>query len=288
MTLDEAHQLMAMAARGGADRHRAVQPAQRGAETIRAVRGGAIGRSASSTPSYDDGMIAQRAPLEVALASGAHWPAKDEFEIGCTYEHAGYYLTVLPQSRSGHSVTAFSSLQIEDKGYPVDVMAPDFSVGCIEYDDGVVARVTAGLVAPRSKSLTIVGTDGVIIVPYLRDDRSPILISNKGEWSSPRGWFTYRFRKVLRRLRLPQGEIGMYRVLVKPEGEGRQAGRSKAVDFMRGPQDMADAIRDGRPHRLSGELGVHVVEMIEVLQYAEKFGYHRVIESRFPAIEPLL
>ena len=294
MTLDEAHQLMAMAAEKGVRigtapcnlLSEAIQ------ETIKAVRGGAIGRVRLVYADYDDGMIApHEKPWKWRSQSGAHWPAKDEFEIGCTYEHAGYYLTVLAALLGpAHSVTAFSSLQIEDKGYPVDVMAPDFSVGCIEYDDGVVARVTAGLVAPRSKSLTIVGVDGVIIEPYLRDDRSPILISNKGEWSaSPRAWFTYRFRKVLRRLKLPQGEIGEYRVLVKPEGEEfAQAGRSKAVDFMRGPQDMADAIREGRPHRLSGELGVHVVEMIEVLQYAERFGHHRVIESRFPPIEPLL
>ena len=27
--------------------------------------------------------------------SGALWPALDEFEVGCTYQHAGYFLTWL-------------------------------------------------------------------------------------------------------------------------------------------------------------------------------------------------
>ena len=27
--------------------------------------------------------------------SGAYWPALDEFKTGCTYEHAGYFLTWL-------------------------------------------------------------------------------------------------------------------------------------------------------------------------------------------------
>jgi hypothetical protein len=57
-------------------------------------------------------------------------------------------------------------------------MAPDFSVGVIEYDDGVVAWVTAGLVAPKDKSLLIIGDKGVLLVPYLRNDNGRIPISN--------------------------------------------------------------------------------------------------------------
>ena len=49
--------------------------------------------------------------------SGAKWPAKDEFEIGCTYEHAGYFLTWLAMFfGSAISVSAFSACQIK-KGY---------------------------------------------------------------------------------------------------------------------------------------------------------------------------
>jgi len=292
MTLAEAQQVLGLAEEHGV--RVGTAPSNLLSETIqevvKAVRSGVIGEVKLAYANYDDGMIApNEKPWKWRSQSGAHWPAKDEFETGCTYEHAGYYLTVLAALFGpALAVTAFSSTQIADKGIPVDVMAPDFSVGCIEYGDGVVARVTAGLVAPRDKSLTVVGTDGVLIVPFLRDDRGRILITNDGHRSSPAGWFTLRLRKALRRLKLPMGDIGVYRTLVKPEGEPfAAAGRNKPVDFMRGPQEMADAIRDGRQHRLSGELGVHVVEIIEVLQYAGRYGYHRVIESRFPTIEPL-
>jgi hypothetical protein len=34
-------------------------------------------------------------PWDWRNESGVPWPARDEFEIGCTYEHAGYVLTWL-------------------------------------------------------------------------------------------------------------------------------------------------------------------------------------------------
>jgi hypothetical protein len=100
-------------------------------------------------------------PTRWRSASGAPWPAKDEFETGCTYEHAAYVLSWLaaffgPAQR----VTAYASCRIGDKGIPVDAMARDFSVGCIEYKDDVVARVTFSTVAPIDKSIMIIGEHG--------------------------------------------------------------------------------------------------------------------------------
>ena len=94
-----------------------------------AIRSSAIGRVRLVYANFDDGMIApNQSPWNWKDERGVAWPAKDEFEIGCTYEHAGYVLTWLcaffgPARR----VTAFSSLQIPDKGIPVSSMAPDFS-----------------------------------------------------------------------------------------------------------------------------------------------------------------
>ncbi len=285
MTLDEAEALVALAAEH--EVRIGCAPCNMMSETVRevakALRDGAIGRVRLAYANYDDGMIAPRErPWNWKSESGAPWPAKDEFEIGCTYEHAGYYLTVLAALFGPvRSVTAFASTQIADKGIAVDGMAPDFSVGCLEYDDGVVARVTAGLVAPVDKSLTVVGEKGVLLVRYLRNDREPILISNDGTGSAW-GWVSHRLRKVAKRLGVGVGEFGLYRRFRKPDGPAfAPAGRGKPVDFLRGVQDMADAIREGRPHRLSGAFGVHVVETIEVLQYPARYGYHRRLKDRF-------
>ncbi|WP_353929771.1 Gfo/Idh/MocA family oxidoreductase [Okeanomitos corallinicola TIOX110] len=268
------------------------------AQTLwKAIREGAIGKVRLVYANFDDGMIAPKMkPWSWQTKSGAYWPAKDEFEIGCTYEHAGYFLTWLaaffgPAQR----VTAFSSCQIPDKGIPVDQMAPDFSVGCLEYNDGVVARVTAGLVAPKDKSLTVIGDDGVLFVPYLRNDQESVLIHRDTDYENLQLVerlqikIQAKLEYAAKRLKIPTGNLGYYQRYPMLKGKSFQpAGSLKFVDFFRGPQDMLDAIKNNQPHRLSGELGLHIVELIECLQYPQKFNYHKEIETTFPAIEPLI
>ena len=126
---------------------------------------------------FDAGMTHQYKPWRWKSVSGAPWPAKDEFEVGCTYEHAGYFLTWLAAffgpARKVHS---FASTLIKDKGIPVDVITPDFALGCIEYDNGIIARVTTSIVAPLDKSLMIMGDRGVIYTKDLRDDAAPVYV----------------------------------------------------------------------------------------------------------------
>jgi predicted dehydrogenase len=134
---------------------------------------------------FDDGMIAPAlSPWNWRNASGIPWPAKDEFEVGCTYEHAGYLLTWLAAFFGpALAVTSFASCQIPDKGIQVDCMAPDFTVGCIEYSEGVVARITCSLVAPKDRSLTIIGDQGILSVADVRDDLCPVYLQR----TPPRG-----------------------------------------------------------------------------------------------------
>src|SRR5262249_56593049 len=130
---------------------------------------------------------------------------KDEFEVGCTYIHAGYVLTWLAAFFGpAKTVTSFSSCQIPDKGIPVDKMAPDFSVGCIEYGNGIVARVTCGLVAPLDKSLTIIGETGIIYTSTVRNEPNPVYVQH----IPPRGRLASIERRINRvpgwgRSRLP-------------------------------------------------------------------------------------
>ncbi len=59
------------------------------------------------------------------------------------------------------------------------------------------------------------------------------------------------------------------------------------VDLMRGVAEMAEAIRDRRPCRLSAELGLHVTEVALALQHPERMGLPREIESSCAPIEPM-
>jgi predicted dehydrogenase len=54
----------------------------------KALREDAIGAIRLVYASFDDGMIHRLKPTRWKSASGAPWPAKDEFEMGCTYEYA--------------------------------------------------------------------------------------------------------------------------------------------------------------------------------------------------------
>jgi predicted dehydrogenase len=262
----------------------------------KAMKDGVVGNVRLVYANFDDGLIAPKmSPWTWLNDCGVPWPAKDEFEVGCTYEHAGYVLTWLAAFFGpAQSVTAFSSCQIADKGMPVDQMAPDFSVGCIEYGGGVVARVTCGLVAPRDKSLAIIGDEEMIFTPDVRKDEGPVYVRH-----IPTRVRTGSLERRLNRLRVwlekhlavvPwsghewhfQRKIPFAR---KPSG--LMAHPDKPVDFLRGPSEMAEAIRQKCSCRLSVDLGLHIVEIIEALQYPERFSGKRKIESTFDPIQPL-
>ncbi len=262
------------------------------AQTLwKALREKVVGRVRLVFANFDDGMIAPRlSPWQWRNEAGVAWPAKDEFEVGCTYEHAGYVLTWLAAFFGpAMSVTAFASCQIPDKGFPVDSMAPDLTVGCIEYSDGVVARVTCSLIAPRNKSVTIIGDEGILTVPDVRNDAGPVYFEPASKPARVEGLerclnhWTKSFRD--------SWGIGEwhYRRVLRPTGPRprRFVSDSKPVDFCRGPAEFALAILENRPCRLSPELAIHTVELIEGLQYPERFGGKRLIMSTFVPIEPV-
>jgi predicted dehydrogenase len=260
------------------------------AQTVwRALKEGVIGRVRLVYANFDDGMIAPKlSPWSWTNDTGVSWPAKDEFEVGCTYEHAGYVLTWLAAFFGpARTVTSFASCLIRDKGIAVDIMAPDFTVGCIEYPQGIVARVTCSLVAPKDKSLTIIGDGGILSVADVRNDVCPVYMR-----SIPASRGLAAIERRVNRLRrwIPGWDTEWHiwrQYPMAQKAPPRLLGDPKNVDFCRGPAEMADAIRHKRPCRLSPELGWHITEMIEHLQYPERFGSRRELVSSFDPIEPL-
>jgi predicted dehydrogenase len=62
----------------------------------------------------------------------------------------------------------------------------------------------------------------------------------------------------------------------QPTEHGFASGNYRSI----GVADMAHAIRSGRPHRASGELAFHVLEVMEAIQLSSDRGAHVTIESR--------
>ncbi|WP_457773889.1 Gfo/Idh/MocA family protein [Phycobium rhodophyticola] len=114
---------------------------------IHATRTGIAGTPRLVYAELDDGFIPQAPVEDWRSASGAPWPYVDEFETGCTLEHAGYYLSWLiamfgPVTR----VVAASAEVLPDKRGITGT--PDFSVATLFFASGPVARLTCSIAAP--------------------------------------------------------------------------------------------------------------------------------------------
>ena len=255
-----------------------------------ALKNNAIGVVRLIYANFDAGMSAKSKPWLWRSSSGAAWPAKDEFEVGCTYEHAGYILTWLAAFFGpAKKITSFASCLAPDKGIPLEQAAPDFSVGCIEYKNNIIARITCSLAGPPDRSLTIIGDNGVIYVRDIRDDASPVYLRHltngqlKNAIQFRFSCWQNRLERWLNWLPLFWGNYlrfsTRYPFIKKPKK--RYSAKYKPVDFCRGLAELAQAILEGRPCKLSENFSAHIVELTEALQYPERFQYGHQLETTF-------
>ncbi|WEK51516.1 MAG: Gfo/Idh/MocA family oxidoreductase [Candidatus Kaistia colombiensis] len=243
-----------------------------------AIRAGTIGKVLLAYAELDDGMIHRTNYGDWLSRSGKPWPGRGEFETGCTYEHAGYALAIFaamfgPATR----VTSFAALLVPDKQTtpPLAHPAPDFSVGCIEYANGVVTRLTNSIVAPYDHRMRIIGETGTLEIKEPWDYASPVILRRPGQGRIA--------RLIERRLGGGLGKrLPMARKVPFKGGRGKPT-----MDFLRGPAELAEAIRDGRPSRLDADFAVHITELTEILQYPERFDRPARVQSRFAPIEPM-
>lgn len=245
------------------------------AQTLwRLLRGHARGRVRVVYAEMDDGMVPRMPYRKWKSASGVEWPYKDEFEVGCTLEHAGYYLSwLVAWFGPALEVTRFASVQYPDK-LPQEMLkttSPDFSVACIQFASGVVARLTCSILAPHDHSLTIVCDDGILLTRDCWDYRSPV--------------YTRRMMSIRRRtllspiLRRHRLAASPYRVL-KTRGAQR-------MDFARGPAELAASIREKRTCRLSPQLSLHVTELALAIHDAPGRGALYRMTTTCEPVEPM-
>jgi predicted dehydrogenase len=239
------------------------------------LRNGQIGNVKVVYAEMEDGMIHQDRYQQWSNDSGTLWPWLDEFETGCTVEHAGYYLAWLPvMFGPAVSVVAMSDCLIQDKipgNDPVMPQVADFSVATIRFASGVIARLSCGIVAPHDHSLRIVGDAGVIEIKDAWNYEEPIY---QRRWIKLKG---KRIEHPLRK-RLP---------LVRRLGARYAKKASHQMDFSRGIAELASAIAEKRPCRLSMELCHHINEITYAIQNAGKTGAVHQMVTTFDPVEPM-
>ncbi|MEM7507253.1 MAG: Gfo/Idh/MocA family oxidoreductase [Pseudomonadota bacterium] len=249
------------------------------AQTLwREVRSGTLGQPRLVYAELDDGMVHRIGYENWKTRSGAYWPADDEFATGCTLEHAGYAVTWLTAMFGpARRVVSFAKLLVEDKGRPRDTApyAPDFSCACLEFDDGVVARITNSILAPHDHRFRVICEDGMLSVEEMWDFNTPVIRKPVLE------------TRLKRQLEKKVGWDGSRRVAPAQRRSFTSASRGYRMDFAAGPAEMAQAIAEGRPPRLGGRYALHTTELALAIQHPERFGTDYTPVTDFPPMMPM-
>jgi predicted dehydrogenase len=244
------------------------------AQTVwKALRENQVGKVRLVYAEMDDGLVHQMPYQKWLSESGTPWPYKDEFEVGCTLEHAGYYVNWLTAFFGpAETVSAFSSCVIPDKhtDIPLDVNAPDFSVACIKFASGVVARLTCSIVAPHDHSLKIIGDEGLLGVDDCWYYGTPVYI---------------RRSLNIGRKRLEGIWKQNYPLVRKAPKFGYRG--AQQMDFCRGVAEMTDAIIENRPCRLSSRFSLHNNELVLAIQNSLETGSSYKMTTSFEPVEPM-
>jgi predicted dehydrogenase len=246
------------------------------------LREEAVGRVRLIHAEMDDGMV-HRAPTAKWINTlGVAWPTIDEFEVGCTVEHAGYALSWLcAMFGPVETLTAHSEALVPDKAPDAGpIHAPDYSVATMRFESGPVLRLTNGIYAPPDHRLRIFGDDGVIEVADTWEDWSKIMLR--------------RYRTIRRRRFLSRGKAVP---LLGRQPKDRVFRDPRMRDFCRGIAEMAAAIEAGRAPYTGADYALHLCELTLAAHFgatATEGGFDGdlatmpyQVRSRFAPIAPL-
>jgi len=204
--------------------------------------------------------------------SGAPWPWRDEFEVGCTVEHAGYYLSwLIAMFGNVETVVAASADLIRDKLPEGAKAAPDYSCATLFFESGVVGRLTCSIVAPHDHALRVVGERGTIEIDECWANGAPVRV---------------RHRHVVRRRQINSPFSRRVRVGTATDPKvGRRGAAS--MNFALGPAEMLASMREKRPCLLGADFALHFNEVTLAIQNARAERGVQHMTTRCEPVRPL-
>ncbi|MEM1280598.1 MAG: Gfo/Idh/MocA family oxidoreductase, partial [Cyanobacteria bacterium P01_H01_bin.152] len=167
----------------------------------------------------------------------------------------------------------FSSCLVKDKVQDVTLEpddTPDFSVACIQFQSGIVARLTCSIVATHDHQLRIFGHDGVLSVHDCWNYGDPVHIQ--------------RMLRIRRKVLM--NPIKQKVPLVRKPPKFKTRGAQK-MDFCRGVAEMADAITENRPSRMAADVSLHNNELAIAIQNALATGAPYQLTTTFEPLQPM-
>ena len=232
---------------------------------------GAIGAPRLVYAELDDDFVSQAPYQDWMSESGAPWPAKDEFEIGCTMEHAGYYLTwLMAMFGPVEKLAAASAVLIPDKLPDGAPTAPDYSTAVLFFASGVVARLTCSIIAPHDHSLRIIGDSGVLEVEECWDNQAPVRI---------------RKRHVIRRKLINSPIASRAKIAGETHPKVKRWGAA-AMNFALGPAEMLAAMAENRASLVRADFALHLNEVTLAIHDANHGAGDQVMKTSFAPVAP--
>jgi predicted dehydrogenase len=186
------------------------------------------------------------------------------YDVGVLFDVGVYPLTMLtaflgPATRVQASGGLLLPERRDSEGRPFTLTTPDLAIAAIELASGAVVRLTANFYV-SNKTTKQAG------IEFHGDEASLYL----GSWQ--------RFDAEVEYARF--GEPFAPLPYVRPPYDG--------TDWGRGVVDVAEALRDGRPHRATGYHAAHVIDVIEAIRASlAADGAPVTVSSTFPAPEPM-
>jgi predicted dehydrogenase len=234
-----------------------------------ALRRNEIGKVRLVYAELDDDFVLHAPYRNWVSESGAPWPYRDEFSVGCTLEHAGYYLTwLMAMFGTVERVIAGSATCLDNKLIDGSETAPDFSCAILYFKSGVVARLTCSILAPHNHRIRVIGDTGILEVDQAWDNQSPVRA---------------RRRYVIRR-RLINSPIAKRIRINEPTHPKAKRWGAAAMNFALGPAEMLAALKESRPSRISAAFSLHLNEVTLAIQNANGI---QIMQTFCPAIEPM-
>jgi predicted dehydrogenase len=185
------------------------------------------------------------------------------YDFGVFFDVAIYPLTLLTATFGAvRRVQAFGRVVMPDRktldGSGFEVTTPDFGVAGVEFESGLLARVTAsfyvGSPAREQGSLELHGDRASLYLRHWDQFESPLDVADRGE---------------------PYAPVD----LVREPFEG--------TEWSRGLVELADAIRSGRTPRSKATHAAHVIEIIEAIMRSIEEEKSIAVESDFAAPAPM-
>lgn len=297
MSFPEAQELVRLAEQKGQSITSA--PSRVLAETAqtmwKALREKAIGKVHAAYAEMDGGLIYRSRYMEWVNELGIPWPYKDEFDVGCTIEHAGYPVSWLTAFFGPvETVTAFAACQIPDLRTDVrlEVVPPDLTVACMRFKSGIVTRLTSSWIAPHDHSIRIFGDTGVLSTGDVWAPGSPVYIKRGKSIRIGSKTVTIPWRTKYPLATPPSKAFAVEAILRSPRAIARALYArflhlKKRVDFCIGPAEVASSIREQRPCRLSSGYCLHNTEIVLAIHNSLATGSNHKITTTFDPMEPM-